>query len=180
MPTIIPAKEIHIQPTKQAPQCNGADNYDTIRKDPRSLNERIRDLPQDTDRARLKHQRKWEFHGIPKPPLRESTKQMSMRNKQHVTGVFPVHVVFVQGPNLVNQTINAGRHLFRRPVSKVVNIQKGNLLNLQERPNWTGQDRTHSPLSHPSLQISHPLSRSRPCSFLSARISLVKSPSYNP
>lgn len=43
-------------------------------------------------------------------------------------------------------------------------------------------DATHSPPSpsHPSRQISHGLSTSRPCVFLNARISLVLRPSYDP
>lgn len=40
--------------------------------------------------------------------------------------------------------------------------------------------KTYSPFSQPSLQISHSLSVSRPCSFLKARISLVNRPSYKP
>lgn len=137
---IIPVKDIHIPPTTQAHQYYGVDNYATVRKDPRDLNERTRDAPQDTDSAGVEHQRQWEFHRIPKPPLRQSTQQMPMRHKQHVTGVLPVHVIFVQRPNLFDQTINAGRNLFRRPISNVVNVspRKAIYQTSQKRPDKTG------------------------------------------
>lgn len=73
-------------------------------------------LPQDTYGTRLKHQREREFHGITKPTLGKSAKQMTVRNKDDVTRILAVHVVFVESTNLLNQVINSIRDLLRRPI----------------------------------------------------------------
>jgi hypothetical protein len=72
-------------------------------------------LPEDTNSTRVKHQGKREFHGVPKPALGESPEKVTVGNKEHIRGVFSVHVVLLNGANLLNEIINAVCDLLRGP-----------------------------------------------------------------
>jgi hypothetical protein len=72
-------------------------------------------LPQHTDRARVKHQRKRELHRVSEPSLGESSQKMSMSNENNVGRVLAVHAILLECTNLTNQIINAIRNLLSRP-----------------------------------------------------------------
>lgn len=142
------------------------------------------ELPEDANSARVQHQRKRELHRISQPALGKGTKQMSVCNKQDIRRVLSVHVVLVDRADLLNEIIKTVRHLLRRPVLTWSDILHRRRLHLNPKVflflKKKKKGKTYSPFSQPSLQISHSLSVSKPCSFLKARISLVNRPSYKP
>lgn len=123
-------------------------------------------LPQHTDRARVKHQRKRKLHRVSEPSLGESSQKMSMGNENNVGRVLAMHAILLECTNLPNQIINAVGNLLSRPTNRVNIVTH----SFQESD-------AYSPPSQPSRQISHGRSESSPRSFRSARISRVKRPS---
>jgi hypothetical protein len=71
-------------------------------------------IPQDTDRTGVKHQGKRELHGISKPALGESTKEMAMSNEYNIAMLLAMHVATVNVTDLCNEIINAVGDLLGR------------------------------------------------------------------
>lgn len=79
----------------------------------------------------------------------------------------------MQGAYVGDEGVEAGG--YGRGGSVVVVMLEGDGVSEEEK----GQrDRTYSPSSQPSVQMSHGLSTSKPCPARRARISRVRRPSY--
>jgi hypothetical protein len=73
-------------------------------------------VPQDTNRARVKHQGKREFHGISEPALGKSTEQMAMSNEYNIAMLLAVHVTPVNVMYLCNEIVNTVGDFLRRSI----------------------------------------------------------------
>jgi hypothetical protein len=70
--------------------------------------------PENTNRARVQHERKGKFHRISQPALSERTKQMTMSNKDNIRGILSMHIILVSSTDFADEIINAICDLLRR------------------------------------------------------------------